>query len=185
MVVRLGAAICGIVILCVCTSSGIAKPTMDKDEVAALRASHTRAGLLKRHTLEEKPSHSGGSIVGAASMYNPFEPGPYEGPTETASGESYDLAGWTAAIQTRFRQMFGGIRFGKEYQPAYALVEAAGKRAIIKINDVGPLRPGRVIDLSEKTMAYFDPSLKRGVIPGVKITPLDGKQQWTPGPLDS
>jgi peptidoglycan lytic transglycosylase len=184
MVVRLGAAICGIAILCVCSSSGMAKPTIDKEEVAALRASHTRAGPLKSHT-REKPTQRADRIVGAASMYNPFEPGPYEGPTKTASGESYDIAGWTAAIQTRFRQTFGGIRFGKEYRPAYALVEAAGKKAIIKINDVGPLRPGRVIDLSKKTMAYFDPSLKKGVIPGVKITPLDGKQQWTPGPLDS
>ncbi len=132
----------------------------------------------------EDAGQRGSSIVGAASMYNPFEPGPYEGPIKTASGELYDLAGWTAAIQTRFRRTFGGIRFAKEYRPAYALVEAVGKRAIIKINDVGPLEPGRIIDLSKKTMAYFDPSLQKGVIPGVKITPLEGKQ-WIPGPLES
>jgi rare lipoprotein A len=82
------------------------------------------------------------------------------------------------------RKTFGGVRYGSQYEPAYALVEASGKKAIIKINDVGPLRPGRVIDLSKKTMGFFDPSLQKGIIPGVRITPLQGKQ-WTPGPLDS
>jgi rare lipoprotein A len=80
------------------------------------------------------------------------------------------------------RETFGGVRPGKDYRPAYALVEAAGKRAIIKINDVGPLKPGRVIDFNEKTMRYFDPSLQRGIIEAVKITPLPG-DGWAPGPV--
>jgi peptidoglycan lytic transglycosylase len=185
MVVRLRAALCGVAILCAYSSYGIAKPTNDREHFAAARTTHTRPDRpSKSHVHREDAGQRRGSIVGAASMYNPFEPGPYEGPIKTASGELYDIAAWTAAIQTRFRQTFGGIRYGKEYRPAYALVEAVGKRAIIKINDVGPLEPGRVIDLSKKTMAYFDPSLQKGVIPGVKITPLQGKQ-WTPGPLES
>ncbi len=184
MVVRLCAALCGVAILCAWSSSGIAKLTNDKDDAAASTA-HTRADPeVEKHMLNENLGQRGRSIIGAASMYNPFEPGAYEGPIETGSGENYDLDAWTAAIQTRFRKTFGGIRYGTQYQPAYALVEAVGKRAIIKINDVGPLEPGRVIDLSKKTMAYFDPSLQKGVIPGVKITPLEGKQ-WRPGPLDS
>jgi hypothetical protein len=84
MVVRLGAALCGFAILCACSSYGTAKPTNDKDYVATDRTTHT--GAIKKHTLEEK---RGASIVGAASMYNPFESGAYEGPIETASGESY------------------------------------------------------------------------------------------------
>jgi rare lipoprotein A len=181
MTVRLRAALCGVGILCACSGSGIAKPTVHNDHSAA--ASHIQE-TNQKHTAPERAGQAGGSIVGAASMYNPFEPGAYEGPVKTASGESYDIWGWTAAIQTKLRQVFGGIRYGKEYRPAYALVETVEKRAIVKINDVGPLRPGRVIDLSKKTMAFFDPSLQKGVIPGVKITPLKGNE-WTPGPLDS
>ena len=64
----------------------------------------------------------------------------------------------------------------------YALVEGEGKKAIIKINDVGPVTPGRIIDFNERTMRYFDPSLQRGVIDGVKVTPLFG-DDWTPGPV--
>jgi len=64
----------------------------------------------------------------------------------------------------------------------YALVEGEGKKAIIKINDVGPLTPGRIIDFNERTMRYFGPSLQRGVIDGVKVTPLFG-DDWTPGPV--
>jgi peptidoglycan lytic transglycosylase len=183
MVVRLCAALCGVAMLFAFSSYGIAKPTIDREHTS-LSAPARVDKRMKNRVREEDAGQRGGSIVGAASMYNPFEPGPYEGPLKTASGELYDIAGWTAAIQTRFRHTFGGIGFGKQYRPAYALVEAAGKRAVIKINDVGPLEPGRVIDLSKKTMAYFDPSLQKGVIRGVKVTPLEGKQ-WTPGPLES
>ena len=91
---------------------------------------------------------------------NPFQPGQDEGGIETASGEPYDPFAWTAAIQTDLRETFGGIHHGKDYRPAYALVEVADKRAIIKINDVGPLKPGRIIDFNEQTMRYFDPSLQ-------------------------
>ena len=80
------------------------------------------------------------------------------GQAETASGELYDPTTWTAAIQIDLRERFGGVRFGKDYRPAYALVAYADKQAIIKINDVGPLEPGRVIDLSEQAMRYFDPT---------------------------
>ena len=119
-----------------------------------------------------------------ASMYNPFKPGYQEGDIETASGERYDPDAWTAAITSGLRDMFGGVRHGSDYKPAYALVEAAGKRAIVKINDVGPLRPGRVIDFNERTMRYFDPFLERGLIHSVTLTPLKG-DGWAAGPLQT
>jgi rare lipoprotein A len=53
---------------------------------------------------------------------------------------------------------------------------------IVKINDVGPLTPGRIIDLNERTMRHFDPSLQRGVINGVRVKPLAG-DYWIPGPV--
>jgi rare lipoprotein A len=121
-------------------------------------------------------------IVGSASMYNPRRPGMPAEDAETASGEMYDAEAWTAAIQIDLRERFGGVRFGRSYRQAYALVESEDKRAIVKINDVGPLRPGRVIDLNERTMRYFDPSLELGLVPNVRITPLEGSD-WTPGPV--
>lgn len=123
---------------------------------------------------------SGNAVVGAASMYNPFRPGKEEGGPRTASGERYDPSAWTAAIKTTLRRKFGGVQFG--VKPKFALVEAAGKKVIVKINDVGPLRPGRVIDLNERTMRHFDPSLERGVIKDVRVSPLSG-DDWTLGPV--
>jgi peptidoglycan lytic transglycosylase len=122
------------------------------------------------------------TIVGTASMYNPFELGYKEGGIQTASGELYDPIAWTAAIQTNLRETFGGVRYGKDYRPSYALVEVAEKRVIIKINDVGPLKPGRVIDFNKQTMRYFDPTLQRGLVHRVKITLLPG-DGWETGPI--
>ena len=136
----------------------------------------------RRHCITAR-APTGGTIVGAASMYDPFQPGYDEGGIETASGEIYDSIAWTGAIQIDLRETFGGIRHGKDYRPAYALVEAAGKKAIIKINDVGPLKPGRVIDFNENTMRYFDPSLQLEIVHSVKITPLPG-DDWAPGPVN-
>ena len=127
----------------------------------------------------ERATHDA-SIVGIASTYNPYKPGYREGGPETASGERYDPSAWTAAIQTGLREKFGGVHGGGA---RYALVEGVDKKVIVKINDVGPLEPGRIIDLNERTMRHFDPTLQRGLIPNVKVTPLRG-DYWTPGPID-
>jgi rare lipoprotein A len=58
---------------------------------------------------------------------------------------------WAAAIQIDLREMFGGIGYGKSYRPTYALVESGDKQVIVRIDDVGPLKPGRVIDFKEQT----------------------------------
>jgi rare lipoprotein A len=128
--------------------------------------------------LEVSAASPGGTIVGVASWYNPYVE---LDETETASGEQYDPDKWTAAIQIDLRDAFGGVGFGKDYRAAYALVESGGKRAIVKINDVGPLRPGRVIDLSERAMRYFDATMELGLVPDVKLTPLRGSD-WIAGP---
>src|SRR5262249_15728771 len=121
-------------------------------------------------------------FIGAASTYNPFRPGPGEGGKLTASGENYSANSWTAAIQTNLRRFFSGVFSGKAYRPRFALVETANKRAVIKINDVGPVKAGRIIDLNEQAMQYFDPTMQRGVIKSVKVTPLPG-EGWIPGPV--
>jgi peptidoglycan lytic transglycosylase len=157
MVVRMSAAICGVVIVFACSF-----------------AANARSEISTLH------SYAAATIVGTASMYNPFQPGYQEGGIETASGELYDPSEWTAAIRTDLRDMFGGVRLGKRIR--YALIEGDDKKAIVKINDVGPLKPGRIIDFNEQTMRYFDPTLQRGLIDNVKVTPLDG-DDWTPGPV--
>lgn len=122
------------------------------------------------------------TITGIASTYNPYRDGAAEGGAQTASGEHYDPHAWTAAIQIDLRSQFGGVRYGRLYQPAFALVASGDRQVIVKINDVGPLRPGRVIDLNERSMRYFDPFLRRGLLNDVAITLLPG-EDWTPGPV--
>ena len=132
------------------------------------------------HSSDVVNAASGDAIVGAASTYNPFKPGWREGGPNTASGERYDPSVWAAAIKTSLRNKFGGVLYGA--RPKFALVEAVGKKIIVKINDVGPLTPGRIIDLNERAMRYFDPSLELGVIYGVTVKPLFG-DHWIPGPV--
>jgi rare lipoprotein A len=163
MVFRLSTAICGAVMTIAFSSVAMAQNDID--------AVHSNDVVI---------AVSGAAIIGAASMYNPYRPGYREGGVDTASGERYDSSAWAAAIKTDLRKEFGGVRYGA--RPKYALVEGAGKKAIIKINDVGPLTPGRIIDFNERTMRYFDPGLRRGVIDGVRVTPLSG-DDWTPGPV--
>jgi rare lipoprotein A len=162
MVFRSSAAICGAVI------------------TLAISVAMARSEIGAVHSNAVDNAASGAAIVGAASMYNPYRPGWREGGLNTASGERYDPSAWAAAIKTSLRKEFGGVRHGAS--PKYALVEAAGKKAIVKINDVGPLTPGRIIDFNERTMRHFDPSLRVGVVYGVKVTPLSG-DDWTPGPI--
>ena len=161
MVFRSSAAICGaLVVLAVSV-------TVARSEIGAV------------HSIAVVDAACGDAIVGAASMYNPFRPGWREGGSDTASGERYDPSVWSAAIKTSLREKFGSVQYGA--RPKYALVEAVGKKVIVKINDVGPLTPGRIIDLNERTMRHFDPGLQRGVIAGVRVTPLSG--EWRPGPV--
>jgi rare lipoprotein A len=124
---------------------------------------------------------TGSAIIGIASTYNPFRPGYRSEGKETASGELYDPSAWTAAIQTGLRERFGGVGYGRSYRPTYARVSSFDKQAIVKINDVGPLKPIRVVDLNEQTIRYFDPDMRRGLIP-ITVTPLSG-DDWLPGPV--
>src|SRR5215471_16263 len=72
MLMRLTAAICGATILFACSSF-----TMARSEIRAVHSS-----IVDRTTY-------GSTVVGAASMYNPYRPGYREGGIETASGERY------------------------------------------------------------------------------------------------
>jgi peptidoglycan lytic transglycosylase len=150
--------------------------------IESYRSALEQVAILKLPQIEEYAALTDGIYVGIASTYSPNHNGTDSDPVQTASGEPYDPAAWTAAIQIDLRDQFGGVRFGALYQPAFALVEGGGKRAIVKINDVGPLKPGRLIDLNVRSMHYFDPTLERGLVPEIRVTILPGKD-WTPGPV--
>jgi len=148
------------------------------------RALARRVALAGLRRIQDEPALAHTTVMGTVSTYNPFRGGKLEGGPETASGEIYDPTAWTAAIKTELRNRFRGVRYGRLYQPAFALVESGDKQLIVKINDVGPLRPGRVLDLNERSMRHFDPFLTRGLIDDVKITALPG-EDWIPGPVGS
>ena len=182
------AAFCGAVAFFACCSGAFAQSgTINFYSYAAEIIAKGNYAFANAYSAASRPLPFGFSIwnapvVGVASTYNPFKPGYQEGGIRTASGELYDPIAWTAAIQTGLRKNFHGVGYGRLYEPAFALVEIGDKRAIVKINDVGPLRRGRVIDFNEQTMRYFDPTLRRGIVGNVKITPLTG-HGWTPGPV--
>lgn len=132
----------------------------------------TAQPLASAHTVIS--AAPGEVIVGIASFYD--EPGP------TASGEPYDATAFTAAALTEIRDKFGGIKFGKDYRPAFAIAEYRGKRAILKFNDVGPLKPGRKFDLSRAAMEHFG-GTELGLLPDFKIALLPPGRTYTPGPL--
>jgi rare lipoprotein A len=149
---------------------------------AAYQSILKSAAIVGLPRIQEEAVLSRTTIVGTISTYNPYRDGKEEGGALTASGELYDPSAWTAAIQTGLRNQFGGVRYGRLYQPAYALVASGEKRLIVKINDVGPLKAGRVLDLNERSMRYFDPFLAQGLIQDVKITLLPG-EDWPTGPV--
>ena len=98
MVLRVGAAICGAVILFVYSSSAMAKlgtvNVHSTNSEYAYFGTSTAAGRRdacatsrdKKRCIAARAS-MGGSIVGTASMYDPLLPGYHEGGIETASGE--------------------------------------------------------------------------------------------------
>jgi rare lipoprotein A len=189
VIARAGATLFACCILCAaadsaCAASRSRQQTRDLGAIASVKevpcdqpeqvSLDGSAGLLEVST-----ESVGGTIVGVASWYNPYVE---LDNTQTASGERYDRDKWTAAIQIDLREAFRGVGYGRDYRAAYALVESGNKRMIVKINDVGPLRPGRVIDLSERAMRYLDQTLIRGLVPHVKLTLLRGVE-WTPGPI--
>jgi rare lipoprotein A len=152
------------------------------DFAAGYRNLFKRVAVMGLPRIQDAAAVAHATVVGTVSTYNPYRDGTEEGGVETASGELYDPTGWTAAIKTGLRNQFRGVRYGKLYQPAFALVESGNKQLIVKINDVGPLRPGRVLDLNERSMRHFDPLLTRGLLDDAKITLLPG-EDWTPGPV--
>lgn len=174
------------------TASTTFKDRFDVPQSSRIREMLTSATYYVPHTelttasLPRRPKivPAAKAIVGIASMYNPTDAKDLDaGNEELASGEKYDPNGWTAAIRTDLREQFGGVRFGKNYRAAFALVTSGDKQLIVRINDIGPLKRGRIIDLNLRAMRHFDPTLQVGLIGNVSVTPLAG-QDVAVGPVD-
>jgi rare lipoprotein A len=114
-------------------------------------------------------------VVGNASFYEEF--------AVTASGELYDPKAFTAAVQLALRDRFGGVRSGPNYRPVYVIAEFEGKRAVLKINNVGTMKPGRMFDLSRAAMEYFG-GVETGLISNLKVTVLPLGHHYKLGPLN-
>lgn len=93
-----------------------------------------------------KPQATGKVYKGTASWYGRKDG--FHG-KRTSSGEIFNTDKLTAAIQENLRGEFGGVSY--EGQLYYAKVTNLDndKSVIVKINDVGPLTSGGIIDLSE------------------------------------
>ena len=145
-------------------------------------ASQTPALELDKLPIAARFTPASGPVEGIASTYDPGDASDiHAGGRRTASGEKYNPKDWSAAIRIDLRDKFGFVR--GRCQSTYALVETADKHLIVKINDVGSLKPGRVIDLNIRAMRYLDPTLALGLIENVKVTPLVGNDM-APGPVE-
>lgn len=113
-----------------------AKRKMLPQFTTVYRAVLHRVAMMGLPRIQDEAALTHSTIVGTVSTYNPYRDGNEEGGPQTASGEPYDPAAWTAAVKTDLRNQFGSIRYGKLYQPAFALVESGDKQLIVKINDV-------------------------------------------------
>lgn len=122
-------------------------------------------------------------LKGAASTYNPNKPGYATGGQRLATGGTYNPNAYEAALQLglakRYQVGYGAGKIG------YALVESGTRKLILKINDNGPLVPGRIIDLNEASMRYLSNGAlgnNSGVLPGVTVTLLEGLN-YSAGPV--
>jgi len=126
------------------------------------------------------------SFRGDASTYNPYLPGWRTGGGTLATGGPYNPNSYDAALQ---------LNLAKQYRCGYgsravchAVVQATNGRAmVVRINDNGPLVPGRVIDLNEKSMQYLSGGTmgrNSGIVKNVTVTLLCGIEEMALGPLD-
>ncbi|MBI4133125.1 hypothetical protein HY478_00775 [Candidatus Uhrbacteria bacterium] len=127
------------------------------------------------------------SFRGDASTYNPNYAGYKTGGQALATGGRYNPNEYEAALQLGLATRYG-CGYGSR-AICYAIVQAPSGRAMtVRINDNGPLTPGRVIDLNEKSMRYLSAGSygqNSGVIRNVIVTLLCGIEGQQLGPLEA
>ena len=118
-----------------------------------------------------------GFVKGQASYYGPGFQG-----NRTSQGDRFNTEEYSAAIQIDIRNQFGvPSGTGKK---GYARVTNlnTGKSILVKINDVGPLTSGRVIDLSQASFRSLSPTgtLGPGVLRNIKVEYLGEFKKGNP-----
>ena len=116
-------------------------------------------------------------VRGQASYYGPGFQG-----NRTSQGDIFNTEEYSAAIQIDIRNQFGvPAGSGKK---GYARVTnlSNGRSILVKINDVGPLTSGRVIDLSQKAFRSLSPTgtLGPGVLNNIKVEYLGQYKKGSP-----
>jgi rare lipoprotein A len=109
-------------------SSGVA--TVQKAAVSAVEPLATQPSAARPLTLKAPLTGVGHSLTGIASYYWQDQ--------MTATGERFDKRAMTAAHKT--------LPLGTKVRVTHV---ASGRSVVVRINDRGPYKPGRVIDLSE------------------------------------
>ena len=143
-------------------------------------------GASPVEALEDAKKCVKASFKGDASTYNPNFPGYRTGGQGLATGGKYNPSEFEAALQ---------LDLAKQYKCGYgagavcaAIVSApSGRAMVVKINDNGPLVPGRIIDLNEKSMRYLSADFNgqnRGLVKDVTVTLLCSLEGQYFGPLD-
>jgi len=126
------------------------------------------------------------SFRGDASTYNPYLPGWRTGGGTLATGGPYNPNSYDAALQLNLAKQYG-CGYGSR-AICHAVVQAPnGHAMVVRINDNGPLVPGRVIDLNEKSMQYLSGGTmgrNSGIVKNVTVTLLCGIEGMALGPLD-
>lgn len=97
----------------------------------------------------------GGGAVGVASYYGPGFQG-----RSTASGERFNMYDMTAAHRT--------LPFGTNVEVTNL---SNGKSVVVRINDRGPFKRGRIIDLSKAAARKIDMISNGTVRVRVKVLP--------------
>ena len=105
-------------------------------------------------------------VTGKASYYGPG----FYGNTTSQGDPNFTSQGYTAAIRQDLRKQFGAGTYGKSGLARVTNL-SNGKSIIVKVNDVGPLPTGRVVDLSEKSFRALSSggTLTEGLLNNVKV----------------
>jgi len=126
--------------------------------------------VQRRERMPDNLRETGKIFTGSASWYGRKDG--FQG-KPTSNGEIFDTDKLTAAIQINLRDEFGGVSSGKRVYYAKVTNTENNKSVVVRINDVGPLVPGGVIDLSEAAFKRIaSGGLGQGRIPNVTVEKL-------------
>jgi rare lipoprotein A (peptidoglycan hydrolase) len=116
-------------------------------------------------------------VKGQATYYGPGFQG-----NRTSQGDRFNTEEYSAAIQIDLRNKFGVPAGTKQLGYARVTNLDTRKSILVKLNDVGPLTSGRVIDLSQASFRSLSPTgtLGPGVLNNIKVEYLGQFKKGNP-----